>query len=246
MEIYGITDQGKTRLMNEDHFYHSDKPVGRLPNLAVIADGMGGHSAGEVASRMAVEVLVENCGQSQEEGVDDILRGGVQAANRQVFRLAKERGYLFGMGTTLAACVVTEGNRLYAVNVGDSRIYIYDGTLRQISLDHSLVEEMVQAGEITREESLVHPDRNKITRAIGTGAFVLCDLYVQTLAAGSVVLLCTDGLTNMVGDGRIQEILGNGGSLEQRVRDLLEEALENGGCDNVTIVAMATSDQEKR
>ena len=163
-----ITDIGRKRKLNQDYVFIADLPVGKLPNLYLVADGMGGHNAGGFASRYAVETIVEQINRSQEEGAFSLLYEAIEEANFQVRRKALEDESMSGMGTTLVAATI-EGDRLQVANVGDSRLYLVGDTIRQITTDHSLVEEMVRMGGINREQARNHPDKNIITRAIGAG-----------------------------------------------------------------------------
>ena len=234
MKSYCLTDTGKKRNMNQDFVYASEQRIGAIPNLFIVADGMGGHNAGDLASRLAVETMVDHIGSSGSKRTLMILSEAVDAANRSVYQRSLTDKALTGMGTTVVACCA-EGESLYVVNVGDSRLYIIRDDIYQITRDHSLVEEMVRAGQITAEEAKVHPDRNVITRAVGMKDQSKPDLLDVGIRQGDRILLCSDGLTNMVEDSRILEILKDT-ETENKVQKLIDEANANGGRDNIAIV----------
>ena len=198
MKTYSITDTGILREMNQDYFFASDEPVGNLPNLYIVADGMGGHKAGDYASRYTTQRIVASVSRSSGEEPVTILKEAITTANRLLITEAAEDEAKKGMGTTLVAATIIDG-RLYVANVGDSRLYIIgtDG-IRQITRDHSLVAEMVRIGEVGAKEAREHPDKNIITRAVGAGEEVEADFFEVELKKDDHILICTDGLTNMV------------------------------------------------
>lgn len=232
---YALTDIGRRRQLNQDFIYCSETPVGNLPNVFIVADGMGGHKAGDYASVLAVETVVEEIGASFEKSPVKILEHAIKKANTVLRQRASENDSLSGMGTTLvaAACI---GRYLEVANVGDSRLYVVNDEITQITVDHSLVEEMVRMGGIDREEARNHPDKNIITRAVGAKDDVEIDFFNLELQTGDTVLLCSDGLTNMVDDEMILRIIKNGGNLRDRVEELVETANRNGGKDNISVV----------
>lgn len=235
MESYCVTDVGKKRSTNQDFVYASDQPVGKLPNLFIVADGMGGHNAGDMASRCTVETMVDYIEGAAEERPIPLLEAAVTEANRRVLEKAQGDKALEGMGTTVVAATVI-GDCLYVANVGDSRLYLLDGGIRQITRDHSLVEEMVRAGQIRREEARSHPDKNIITRAVGVKSRVRIDFFDVGLYPGDLFLLCTDGLTNMVEDEEICRLVRKETSLEAAAQSLVDLANRNGGKDNISVV----------
>lgn len=235
MRSYCLTDIGKLRSMNQDFVYASQQPVGNLHNLFIVADGMGGHNAGDYASRCAVETMVDYIGNAKEKKPIRLLSAAVQAANREVYKRSMEDRSLAGMGTTLVACTVM-GDSLYVVNVGDSRLYIVEDEIDQITKDHSLVEEMVRNGQLEKEDARNHPDKNVITRAIGMRDRVQTDLFDVGLHEKDRCLLCSDGLTNMVEDEQILRIIREAGSLEEAARELKDTANRNGGSDNISVI----------
>lgn len=188
MKVFAETDIGRKRQMNQDFVYASEQPVGNLPNLFVVADGMGGHNAGDFASRFGVSVLVETVRKDTNFNPVKILRHGLEAANELVLHQAKKDAAMAGMGTTMVAVTIV-GHYAYIANVGDSRLYIATDRLEQITRDHSLIAEMVRIGELTPEEARNHPDKNIITRAIGTGEEVEIDFFDVKLEPGNQLLM---------------------------------------------------------
>ncbi len=235
MDTYCITDIGKRRSMNEDCVYASDQPVGNLPNLLIVAGGMGGHNAGELASRFTVESIVDYIGKAAEDRPIPLLSHAIHQANENVIEKAKTEKSLEGMGTTVVAATI-QGSYLYVANVGDSRLYLIDKDITQITRDHSLVEEMIRVGELKREDARTHPDRNVITRAIGVKEPVRIDFFDMKLEKGDIILLCSDGLTNMVEDRDILKLVKKSGSLKEAASRLVTEANKNGGKDNISVV----------
>lgn len=232
---YALTDIGRRRQLNQDFIYCSETPVGNLPNVFIVADGMGGHKAGDYASVLAVETVVEEIGASFEKSPVKIFEQAITKANTVLRQRASENYSLSGMGTTLVAATCI-GRYLEVANVGDSRLYVVNDEITQITVDHSLVEEMVRMGGIDREEARNHPDKNIITRAVGAKDDVEVDFFNLELQTGDMVLLCSDGLTNMVDDEMILRIIKNGGNLRDRVEELVETANINGGKDNISVV----------
>lgn len=235
MKVYAETDIGQKRQMNQDFVFASEEPIGNLPNLFVVADGMGGHNAGDFASRYGVSVLLETIKQDKNYNPVKILRLGMEAANDLVLGQAQKDPEMMGMGTTMVAATIV-GQYVYVANVGDSRLYIAGDALTQITKDHSLVAEMVRIGQITDEEALNHPDRNIITRAIGTGKEVDIDFFDVKLDKGDRLVMCSDGLTNMVKEEVILETVRRSG--ENSAHRLVEIANANGGKDNITVIVV--------
>lgn len=235
MKTFSLTDIGRKREVNQDYVYVTDKPVGHIPNLFVVADGMGGHKAGDFASKYAVQVLEEHIRNNSGMGPETIITEAVQEANRKIVEKARENTEMEGMGTTLVVATIIE-HTLYFANVGDSRLYLIRDEIKQLSKDHSLVEEMVRLGGINEEEAKHHPDKNIITRAIGAKDDVEVDFFEYRLQKGDVILMCTDGLTNMVDDDEIFRIIKGGRDIVETAMQLVEKANENGGKDNIGIV----------
>lgn len=235
MKTYSITDIGKRRSENQDFVYASDQPVGRLSNMLIVADGMGGHNAGDLASRYTVEAMVDYIEKSEESRPIPLLSEAIHHANELVVGKAKTDKALEGMGTTVVAATIQE-DYLYVANVGDSRLYLIDDEIEQITRDHSLVEEMIRVGELQRKDAKSHPDRNIITRAVGVRVPVKIDFFDIKLENGDRILLCSDGLTNMVEDEDILRIVKKSGTLKEASQRLITEANKNGGKDNISVV----------
>ena len=231
------TDTGQKRKVNQDYVYTSENPVGNLPNLFIVADGMGGHKAGEYASKHTVETIVGETNLSTERNAVRVISKAVRVANRKIRKKALSDDNYFGMGTTLVVATIDD-NGLTVANVGDSRLYIIRGDeINQITIDHSLVEEMVQMGELERKKARNHPDKNIITRAIGVMDEVDVDFFeVDDVMAGDVILMCSDGLSNMLEDAEILGMIQSGGTLADRAKRLVAAANMNGGRDNIAVV----------
>ena len=235
LKSFSVTDIGKKRKLNQDFVYVSETPVGNLPNLFIVADGMGGHNAGDFASKCAVETMVREIRGCFEKNPVRILGKAIRAANDQIRRRAKEDASLYGMGTTVVVATVL-GHYLQLANVGDSRLYIINDEIRQITRDHSLVEEMIRIGGIDRAAARNHPDKNIITRAIGALDTVEIDFFYEELRPGDLVLMCTDGLTNMLEDNEIEGILKERIPIGEKAGKLVEAANNNGGKDNIAVI----------
>ncbi|QGG47983.1 Stp1/IreP family PP2C-type Ser/Thr phosphatase [Heliorestis convoluta] len=240
------TDVGRVRKTNEDSYL-----IDCDDGLFVVADGMGGHEAGEVASALAVKAIASYWQEEREKakGIHE-LEIACQKANYQIYQESQKNPKLSGMGTTVTALFVSQGSLMIA-HVGDSRAYKMSlGKLHQLTLDHSFVEEMVRQGKITKEEAQAHPQRNVITRALGTHAEVKVDLIEEKWAYEDLVLLCTDGLTNLVTEQEIEEVFKimvqpfQRDVLEKSADRLMELVLERGGHDNVTFLILWHEDQE--
>jgi PPM family protein phosphatase len=222
------TDTGRQRTANEDSYYVEGR-------LFAVADGMGGAQAGEVASRIAADEF-ESATPSGQSG-ESYLRSIAESANERIHRFAEDDSSHSGMGTTLTAAMV-EGDEVSFAHVGDSRAYVYrDGELRLLTSDHSLVEELRRQGRLTDEQAEDHPQRSIITRALGPEADVDIDTLTFSARPGDVFLICSDGLTTMVSDARIAELLESSPNLDEAVARLVSEANEAGGRDNITVVA---------
>lgn len=230
-----MTDIGVAREMNQDYLFTSDTAVGNLPNLYIVADGMGGHKAGEYASRYTTERVVACVLRSKASEPVTILKEAIQKANELLLVESKEDESKQGMGTTIV-CATIIGNKMFVANVGDSRLYVISDKIRQITRDHSLVEEMVRMGEMDRGEARRHPDKNIITRAVGVTESVEVDFFEVDLGQEDAILLCSDGLTNMVDDAVIYRIMKEKTSTEEQVTKLIQTANENGGRDNITAI----------
>ena len=222
------TDVGRVREHNEDSLFVA-------PPLFVVADGMGGHAAGEVASELAIQTI-SDLAPAYPNG--PMLGMAVETANQVVYKAAQENDRRTGMGTTVTAAMVM-GGRLVIAQVGDSRAYLLSGgRLQQLTRDHSLMAEMIEAGQITPEEARVHPKRNFITRALGTAPTVHPDLYELNVSPGDRLLLCSDGLCGMLDDEAITKILGAYRNPQLCADELVNAANEAGGHDNITAVVV--------
>lgn len=239
MKVYAITDIGKVRPINEDSYYAPEAGE----RFCAVADGMGGHNAGEVASALAVKVFSQNM-RDVENITAQALHAAVERANDAVYEAALENAEMSGMGTTFSALAEQDGT-VYLAHVGDSRIYLVRrGAIMQLTTDHTLVEEMVQKGMITPREARIHPRRNIITRALGTEARVEIDILQISAFPGDAFFLCSDGMTNFVEERQILEIASGEGEWQDKLKHLLAIALENGGADNITALFAAFEDEE--
>lgn len=239
MQCWGITDPGCVRTQNQDAYM--TEQLDRNTTLCVVCDGMGGAKSGNVASLLAVDVFVEEIRRTWHSGmdpeeIDRMLEGAVKLANFTVFDQAQQFEEFYGMGTTLVAALIC-GKTVTVVNVGDSRAYLVnkDG-LRRITTDHSLVQMMVQRGELTPERARTYPGKNYITRAIGTESVVLCDVFHLHVERGDSVLLCSDGLSNMMDDQEILFEVVHGVNKQYCCQRLLDIAKNRGAPDNVTCI----------
>jgi PPM family protein phosphatase len=227
------SDIGK-RVHNEDSFLLPEKSG--FPLFFAVADGMGGHAAGAVASSLLIQKLKGFDQSLETDFALERLREAIERANRSVFEEAEQDRALHGMGTTLVAALLL-GDRYIAANVGDSRMYCFDGEiLEAVTIDHSLVEQLVRAGAITREEARLHPQRNIITRAVGVSTEVDVDLFEREWKSGDILVLCSDGLHGAVKEADLIRTLSDDLSLEGMCDQLVSLALEQGGTDNVTVV----------
>lgn len=247
MIAIGKTDVGRVRAVNQDNIFVSTQQVGCLPNLFIVADGMGGEQAGDVASSMAINSF---CGyiNSMEAGAEylDSLISGVSAANDDIFNKSNSSDEFGGMGTTFIGAVIVDG-MIYAAHVGDSRLYaVTEKRIEQLTNDHSYVMEMVRSGQITYEEAENHPRKNIITRAVGTAGTVNVDGIIRPIARDAVYLLCSDGLSNMLSAEEIAGIVRDRSlTVEQRVDKLILRANENGGKDNISAVIVSPWEGEE-
>ena len=236
LKTFSITNIGKKRKVNQDFIYTSEQPVGRLPNVFIVADGMGGHKAGDYASKVTVETIVAEILKSGQSEAAVILDHAIRTANALIRKCAEETPELEGMGTTVVAASC-DGDVLQVANVGDSRLYIVNHReIRQITRDHSLVEEMVRMGGIGRDEARNHPDKNIITRAVGADDVVKPDFFTVKLNRGDIILMCTDGLTNMLEDEEIRMILEESRDMVEKAEELVKAANEKGGKDNISVI----------
>ena len=239
MQSWGLTDPGCVRKQNQDSYRMEQLDRGNL--LCIVCDGMGGAKSGNIASSLAVDVFVEEVRRCwkpvmEQDKVDQMLRSAVKLANFTVYDQSRQFEEFDGMGTTLVA-VMVRGRKATVVNVGDSRAYhVGKSGIRQVTKDHSLVAEMVRLGEVDVAAAREHPDKNIITRAIGAKADVEADFFEVELQEGDRIVICTDGLTNMVEDEVIRNIVSCDISIEEKTELLVKTANQNGGRDNITVM----------
>ncbi|TCO78982.1 Stp1/IreP family PP2C-type Ser/Thr phosphatase [Marinisporobacter balticus] len=243
MESGAYSHIGKVREINEDAYYISN---GKL-NLFMVADGMGGHNAGEVASHEAIDSIkkfmkkhTEVLLNSNEETVCEILKQATLEANKNIFLKSKREEACKGMGTTLTIILILA--KVYIAHIGDSRAHlIHKEDIVQITQDHSLVAELLRNGSITENEARMHPQKNMITRALGTEESIEIDLYILDLGVDDIILLCTDGLSNLIEIEEIKDALIDCENMQYACEHLVELANERGGYDNITVVAVKNS-----
>lgn len=239
LKSYSVTDIGRKRQLNQDYVYSSGQPVGNMPNLFIVADGMGGHKAGDFASKYTVETIEQEVKHAFEKNPREIIKKAIKTANTQVRQQAAMDPNLTGMGTTVVVATVI-GKYLQVANVGDSRLYIVnESEIKQVTRDHSLVEEMVRLGGIERKDARLHPDKNIITRAIGARDEVQADFFTVELRPTDTILMCSDGLTNMLEDEEILRIMSTYNdpkNLVETAQALIDAANNNGGKDNIAVV----------
>lgn len=239
MKIYGLTDKGIVRENNQD-FFAAEK-LSENVAFAVVCDGMGGANAGNIASKIAAETITAYIKKSYRQSLssialENILRGALVSANAEVYEASKKNKEQAGMGTT-AVLAFIDNQMGYVLHVGDSRAYLMeDDKLIQLTVDHSMVQTLVDSGEITADQAKVHPKKNIITRALGINKEVVVDLDVFDLNPNTALLLCTDGLTNFVGEDVIKTELTN--INDTIVQRLIQRANDNGGADNITAVVV--------
>ncbi len=237
INAFGKTDVGLMRTINQDSIFISTAPVGKLPNLFIVADGMGGHKAGDVASREAIERFVKYACTTHMSDPANVLDSGIISINQDIYEMANSNKDYNGMGTTfVAACIVDR--HVYIANVGDSRLYLVNSDIHQITRDHSLVEDMVRMGMLQKMEARTHFNKNVITKAIGVAEDKTStpDIFEIEIEPGDRLLLCSDGLTNMVEDYEMKKIIKNSVSIEEAVTKLIQQANENGGKDNISAI----------
>ena len=243
MEAWGLSDKGNVRQQNQDYYL-----IERLPEdamLAVVCDGMGGAKSGNVASRLACEVFTGEVKRSFQAGMkpkqtEAMLRSAAALANTTVFEHSQLSDEFTGMGTTLVAALILKNMAATVLNIGDSRAYLLNADgIRCVTVDHSLVELMVQRGELTPEQAKNHPGKNLITRAVGTEQQVCADVFPLQLGRNDALLLCTDGLSNQMADQEILFEVVHGAHKEDCCQRLLQIATERGAPDNVTSVLIA-------
>lgn len=238
MNIVGGTDVGSVRAANED--YYKIFKFDENSFCAVVADGMGGHKGGQVASTTATTLIIdyirENLplAEASDDEIFQILTNAIKEANEKLFIKSLTEDELSGMGTTVVAVIYKSG-KLYTANIGDSRMYIIDKSIRQVTKDHSYVQDLLDKGIISENEAAMHPNKNIITRAVGTEFNIDIDLYKIDIEPQTKILLCTDGLTNFVDDKTIEKIVLKYNCSAAKDK-LIELANKNGGRDNITLI----------
>lgn len=237
-KAFATSDVGKAREINEDYFYIS-YPDDEI-QLFILADGMGGYNGGEVASKLAVtsakNYILSNFekNNSDKDTILDLVKNSSQYANMVVYEKAKENPELSKMGTTLDICLIYQ-SKAFISHIGDSRIYrIRKDFMRRLTKDHSYVQQLIDEGKITKEESLKHPKKNMLMKALGCTPFIEPDAMIKGFIKEDVILMCSDGLTNMVSEERIKQIIKENPTDATKL--LVQEANDNGGNDNITAI----------
>ena len=247
VQYAAITDKGLIRKTNQDYYFAKNDAF----PLFIVCDGMGGHAAGDVASRSAVECMAHYIEINRRFDMDAkeaerLLGGACDYANKVVLKRAKTSCDYYGMGTTTDICLI-DFEKAYICHVGDSRVYLFrDGEISQLTTDHTLMNELIKNGTITEEEAKNHPNRHMITRAVGTEETLKYDFLTVDLSDGDMILMCTDGLCNMLEDDRIKRVLLSIDDPETAVKKLCDTANENGGVDNITAILIKYGKEETR
>ncbi len=244
LKTFSKTDIGRKRKINQDNVYTCEVPLGNLPNLFIVCDGMGGHKAGDFASAYAVKAIEREVMVCEETSPVKIIREAIECANAEIYEKAINDEQLSGMGTTVVVATIVD-HTLIVANVGDSRLYVINDEIEQITKDHSLVEEMVRIGELDRSAAREHPDKNIITRALGVTDKVDVDFFEVELKKGDIILMCSDGLTNMVEDDEIRMVIKAQRDVVQIVEELIKVANHNGGSDNIGVVIIESDEVSK-
>lgn len=238
----GKTDIGKKRRRNEDSIFVTNQPIANLPNLYIVADGMGGYNAGEVASKLAIQAFCQYLEEHKttklenEEALFNLFKRGVAHANYVIYQKSMENEAFKGMGTTMTLCTLSD-ECLYIAHVGDTRVYAADANdIVQVTVDHSYVQELFDNGYISEEDMLEHPKRHIITRAVGTYEKVKVDTFKYPLHGVDEVILCSDGLTTMISDEAMKDVMHQKDNVEEMIDALIDCANEAGGLDNIAII----------
>lgn len=239
MIIHSKSDKGVIRHSNQDAFIAGE--IRENFTFAIVCDGMGGANAGNIASEIAVKTVSEYFYNSYRENmnfseIEKIVKNAIVSANLRIFERADKNPDLKGMGTTIAAVIVKD-NEVIIAHVGDSRVYLVNSDIKQLTRDHSVVQSLIESGEIKPEDAKIHPKKNVITRALGVETEVISDFEFLKLNPGESLLLCSDGLTNFVSNDKILKIFTEN-SIESVAEKLVDEANNNGGGDNITVVTL--------
>lgn len=245
IEAFSMSDVGKKRQINQDCVDISVTPVGNLPNLLLLADGMGGHKAGDYASRFAIDTVKQEVNVSPETNPVHIFAEAIEYANTHLYEKSVSDMNFQGMGTTLVAATCLD-NKLSVANIGDSRLYlIRQNKMVQVTRDHSYVAELVQKGELDKETAQNHPKKNYITRAVGAFEKANADYFYVETKPGDIILICSDGLTNMLSDEEILSMIYQEKDLELTCHKLVQAANEKGGLDNISVILARTAESGK-
>ena len=236
--VFAKTDIGKAREINQDYYYISENT--EIPQVYILADGMGGYKGGEIASKLAVESAARyiksnfSSNLMEKEEILKLVENAVEYANMVVYEKSKEVEELEGMGTTLEICLIYN-NKAYIGHVGDSRIYrIRKDVIRKLTKDHSYVQKLIEDKKITRDEAKSHPKKNMLTKALGCTPYVVPDIRARNFERGDIFIMCSDGLTNMVDEKRIYELVTQ--DINKAADELINEANAAGGYDNITVI----------
>ena len=235
MQACALTDIGRRRHINQDFIFESTKPVGAFPNLFILADGMGGHKAGDFASKYLVETMVGYVSKTTVNDPVRVMNNALMLSNAMIYHKSMEEEELSGMGSTLVAAVI-EDDVMTVCNVGDSRLYLIRDDITQVTRDHSYVQEMIDKGMMEQGSEEYYKKKKYLTRAVGSEESVRADYFEVELMDGDYILLCSDGLTNMVDDDRLLSLISGNGSLEYKARKLIADANEGGGLDNIAVI----------
>ncbi len=244
----GVTDTGLVRPLNEDSFLIHGFENGTPYGFCILADGMGGHNAGEVASAMATEIIANELSNSDINATQDDIVANITAsldyANNEIYTKSVSNSANAGMGTT-AVVIYLNGTTAYIANIGDSRAYLVENSgITQLTTDHSVVQKLVESGSITPEEARNHPEKNIITKALGTEPTEDYDIYEFSVREGDKILLCSDGLSDMIDDTQINDILNSYPCPDEAASALIAAAKENGGRDNITVVLICFTKED--
>lgn len=236
---FGNTSVGKVRKVNQDYVYINNEPIGSLDNLYIVADGVGGHNAGEIASESAIDFFEQFIYETEDNEILDLLVSALAYSNEQVFRLSKTNRKYENMGTTLLAITIKH-SKLYIAHVGDCRLYgIRNGKIVQMTSDHTYAMDLFKAGIISKEEAEKSKDSNILTRAIGTDKRVKADALFCDVFDDDIFIMCSDGLSDMVSNEDILKIASDQNlSTEEKVQYLIQKANDNGGKDNIAVIVI--------